>query len=139
MAALLLPALLAWVSSGAACVTMAHGAPAPTNHAAHGESHAAHHSAHHTTPQSVSRDAPCPHCPSNATVAATAHACATADGAAIEITNSPLPDVKPLLVATNWVPLPATPAPPLIRFAALPRGAIPANVPLHIRHCVLLI
>lgn len=138
VAALLLPALLAWVATGSACVASTHVAPASHEQGAHG--HAAHHAQHHiATPQHHSPDAPCPHCPSGGTVATSMHACATTDGAGAKLTSAPLPDPTTPLLAPAWVPLPTTPAPPLIRFAAPPRGAIDTPVPLNLLHCVLLI
>lgn len=138
VAGLLLPALLAWVATGSACVTMTHGTPAPrAAHAAHAhDAHAAH---QHVTPRPALPDSPCPHCPADGTAAVAAHACAGADTTATKVSGTPLPDVKPPPLAASWQPLPLTPAPPLIRLAASPRGAATRNVPLNILHCVLLI
>lgn len=140
VAAALLPALLAYMATGSACLAMTPGTPAPEAHAVHkSHAHAASHTDHHAAHPSASPDAPCPHCPAGGTAAVSVHACAAPDATAAHLQSTPQPDAKPLLLGADWVPPPSAPAPPLIPFAAWQRGAVTRDVPLNILHCVLLI
>jgi hypothetical protein len=138
--ATLLPALLLSMSTGSSCLAMTLGdaaiPPAPTAHVGH---------MHHAAPAATT-PAPgqplCPHCQTADQLSATSHtACGAgetfASGSAGAQHGSVDAKAWP---ATAWVPLPSTPAPPLIHAAAPPFfGATATSVPLHIRHCVLLI
>jgi hypothetical protein len=146
--AALLPALVLSMTTGSSCLAMALGHGAAASHGdagaaamasmAHME-HMGHQAAAATTP--APNEPLCPHCQTADHLTAAAHsACGAADVAAAGNTfakHASL-DAQPLLAA-SWVPLPATPAPPLIRAAAPPYDAAATSVPLHIRHCVLLI
>jgi hypothetical protein len=146
--ATLLPALLLSFATGSSCLAMSMnlGAAESPAHAEH--SHAApmanmggHDAAVAPVPAHPPAGPACPHCRmADQPTAASHFACGAADVAAppSAFAKHASADAQPLLAA-GWVPLPTTPAPPLIRAATISRGIIAPLVPLHIRHCALLI
>jgi hypothetical protein len=141
VSAVLLPAVLASLLSGSPCFAMAQGTPAAGEHTA--AMHAMH-GGHATAPrhaEPLTPDLPCPHCPGH-TVAASAD---SAGAVAVEATTGEGAtgvshrDADALPLPPSWMPLADSPAPPLIRVLEPTPGVITPSVPLHIRHCVLLI
>jgi hypothetical protein len=145
--AALLPALLLSFATGSSCLAMSmgHGMGTPSSDQQPTQAAPMGHMAHHDDPAARPAHAPneptCPHCQTADQPTAASHsACGASD---VSATGGPFAkysaaDVR-LPVLTSWVPLPLTPAPPLIRAAAPRRGASASEVPLSIRHCVLLI
>jgi hypothetical protein len=140
------PALLSSVLAGAACPAMSAAAPIAT-HSAHGtpaaqhHEHAAHeHHAHDgasAPPAQPSGD--CPHCLGGHAAGNVTTADCDVVAAAPPSATHTLPAAKLVLPVASHTP-PATSAiPPLIRPAARATSATTDSVPLHIRHCVLLI
>jgi hypothetical protein len=147
--ATLLPALLLSVTTGSSCLamTLGHGAGAAPSHAAPAAAaamgsmeHMGHRVAVETAPAHAPGQPLCPHCKTADQPTATSHsACGAADVAATSgaFAKHASLDAQWLL-ASDWVLLPSTPAPPLIH-GPPPDGVTTPSVPLHIRHCVLLI
>jgi hypothetical protein len=141
--AALLPVLVLSMATGSSCLAMALGHGAAASHGDAGAAAMASmaHMGHDAAATPAPNEPLCPHCQTADHMTAAAHsACGASEVAAAGNTfakHASL-DAQPPLAA-GWAPLPSTPAPPLIRMAAPPYGAVPASVPLHIRHCVLLI
>jgi hypothetical protein len=123
-------------------------APAPaathsarTAPAAHHHEHAAHdHPAHHTVPAPLPEPSgDCPHCLGSHAAGNVPNADCAAVAAAPFAAAQALPAAKLVLPVANHVPLATSAVPPLIRTAAPADAAPSPSVPLHIRHCVLLI
>jgi len=146
VAGAVVPALLLSVLAGAACPAMS--APTPNalrsahgTHAAQQHDHAAHeHHAHdgaRVPPAPPNGD--CPHClggheAGNVTTADCDVMAAAAPTKTHALSAAPL-----VLPTAGYGPRTASAAPPLIRPAARTTSAPTSSVPLHLRHCVLLI
>jgi hypothetical protein len=132
------PALVASLLMGAACPAMS-AAPAATNqHAAHHE-HAAHeHHAHHASAPPVLPAGDCPHC-LDGHMASNASSADCSVAAVAPASTQALPAAGVAVLVASYAPPARSAVPPLI-YTPLPTHTTPSSsVPLHLRHCVLLI
>ena len=140
------PALLASLLAGAACPTMSSAAPAAM-HSAHATPAVQHHE-HATNEQHAHDNASvppaqpngdCPHCLGGHAAGNITSADCDVVAAAAPTTAHVLPTAKVVLPIAGYAPPVTSAVPPLIRPAARATRAPTTSVPLHIRHCVLLI
>jgi len=132
------PALLAALLAAAACPAMSATPAAMNHHGAHHE-HAAHEQrTHHDTAPPALPAGDCPHC-LDGHIAATADTADCNVAAVAPVATQALPDPGFVLLVVSYAPTAASAVPPLIDAPPLTHSAPLSSVPLHIRHCVLLI
>ena len=138
VAAMLVPALLGSVLSGAACPAMSAAPPTAVPAAHHEHSAHAHHDAHRNDAPAGLPAGDCPHClGGHAAGNVTDTDCGVA--AAPIVAKDTLPTVPLAPPAGHHVHVAASAVPPLIRGSPHETPVPTASVPLHIRHCALLI
>ncbi len=146
VAGTVVPALLLSVLAGAACPAMgaaplvatqsAHAAPAAQHHEHAAHEHHAHDGAS-VPPAQPNGD--CPHCLGGHTAGNVTTADCDVVAAPAPTTTHALSACKLVVPIANYEPRTASAVPPLIRPVARTTTAPTPSVPLHLRHCVLLI